>query len=120
MKIAALLLVSCLALAASAQDPSSWTKPWFCHRNDCPVYNVTSSDPHAGVEMRQYAAARWLSTNITGEVFDRAISTGFHRLFDYISGQNVDAIKVDMTSPGTIPIVLPLVTSLCFPSLSLS
>ena len=61
LKVIALLCVIGLSSQASLQTPNSsgyhkqepanWTKPWFCHELDCPVYTVleTNDVSHSGL-----------------------------------------------------------------------
>ncbi|PNH06109.1 Heme-binding protein 2 [Tetrabaena socialis] len=72
--------------------------PWFCHELDCPPYEVELSlGPDA--EKRSYAEAVWVSTNVTGMRYDKAVGTGFMRLFAYIAGANELRVKIPMTAP---------------------
>eukprot|EP00468_Gymnochlora_sp_CCMP2014_P011727 CAMPEP_0167758082 /NCGR_PEP_ID=MMETSP0110_2-20121227/10275_1 /TAXON_ID=629695 /ORGANISM="Gymnochlora sp., Strain CCMP2014" /LENGTH=201 /DNA_ID=CAMNT_0007644327 /DNA_START=26 /DNA_END=631 /DNA_ORIENTATION=+ len=75
--------------------------PSYCHGIDCPVFDVKDHVSNGGTELevRHYPSAKWVSTDIMSDNEDTAISTGFMRLFSYISGANVNKEKVDMTSP---------------------
>ncbi len=70
--------------------------PWFCHGINCPQFTNSSVD---GIEVREYKANLWTSTQVEGISLDDAMETGFQRLFDYISGANEDTKSVDMTAP---------------------
>eukprot|EP01063_Lacrimia_lanifica_P026214 TRINITY_DN3494_c0_g1_i1.p1 TRINITY_DN3494_c0_g1~~TRINITY_DN3494_c0_g1_i1.p1 ORF type:complete len:216 (+),score=68.87 TRINITY_DN3494_c0_g1_i1:61-708(+) len=92
-------VVGLLVLAAAARAGS----PWFCHGLDCPVYtqgkNLTtaSGDP---IEVRRYAAGQqWTSTLVKNVQITEAGKEGFHKLFDYISGDNAQKAAVPMTAP---------------------
>lgn len=53
-------------------------------------------------EIREYAQTHpnmWVSTTVKGESFKDASSTAFHRLFGYISGQNIAKEHIPMTKP---------------------
>lgn len=50
-----------------------------------------------GFEIRHYAPTVWVSTQIEDVDYDQATNVGFHRLFDYISGNNAAAAKIPMT-----------------------
>lgn len=82
-----------LLLAASV---SSEEAPWFCHGINCPAFSNSSVD---GIEVRNYGSNRWTSTEVQGVSLDDAMETGFHRLFDYISGANSAGKPIDMTAP---------------------
>lgn len=71
--------------------------PAFCNKLDCPKYSVVKTK--AEYEVRKYEASNWVSTGITGIDYDRATSTLFMRLFNYISGDNVRKEKINMTAP---------------------
>lgn len=73
--------------------------PWFCHKLDCPSFEVTSDGIPDGIEFRTYAPGVWVSTNVDKMGYDEAVGTGFMRLFSYISGANEDEAKVPMTAP---------------------
>eukprot|EP00094_Tigriopus_californicus_P004036 TCALIF_03887-PA protein Name:"Similar to HEBP2 Heme-binding protein 2 (Homo sapiens)" AED:0.01 eAED:0.01 QI:220/0.5/0.66/1/1/1/3/141/181 len=55
-------------------------------------------------EVRDYPARKWVSTyNYAMNIHDgEESSVSFHRLFDYIDGNNMEETKIDMTSPVTI------------------
>merc|ERR1711879_56265 len=98
----AILLCGIFAIALGASSTSvdsSWEKPWFCHRLDCPPFNVTYSNKTAGIEIRKYAPGLWVSTNWTGVRIEDADNVGFDRLFNYMGGENEAGMKIEMTSP---------------------
>ena len=57
--------------------------PWFCHGIDCPRFEALGTGD--GFEIRKYPAAKWASTEVKGLSLDKGLSTGFMRLFNYIS-----------------------------------
>lgn len=61
-----------------------------------PAYEVELSAPP--FEVRRYAALTIARTSVDGS-YDGAISTGFGRLFDYISGANGGTREIAMTAP---------------------
>ena len=85
------------AAAAAADRVQSWSPPWFCHNLDCPKFEVQSKEE--AFEVRQYAAATWVSTDVEAYAYALAANTGFKRLFQYIDGANHDAVKIPMTAP---------------------
>eukprot|EP00775_Hariotina_reticulata_P004837 gene4837-5084_t len=90
----------CVQLVA-AQQPAA---PWFCHELDCPQFTVVKNITDIGVELRHYDAGKWASTVVSGVKYDKAVATGFWRLFKYISGDNVGHVKVPMTAPVTVKV----------------
>jgi hypothetical protein len=50
-------------------------------------------------------AGKWASTVVTGVKYDKAVATGFWRLFKYISGNNEQQQKVEMTAPVTVRVI---------------
>lgn len=58
-----------------------------------------------GIEERHYEAAKWVSTKTMGMNREEAVSTGFNRLFKYITGTNEKNQKIDMTAPVTTKIL---------------
>jgi len=85
------LLLSVLCVCYGA-DPA----PWFCHDLNCPQFTQTTN---GGLEIRAYGDNLWSSTIVNGTSLDDAMTTGFNRLFDYISGANEAKQKIDMTAP---------------------
>jgi hypothetical protein len=51
--------------------------PWFCHDLDCPRFSLQKNLTDLGIELRRYPAAKWVSTNIEGASYDKAVATGF-------------------------------------------
>lgn len=70
---------------------------------DKPAYTVVKKED--GYEERRYAAAKWVSTKVSGIELDAARTTGFWRLFKYIDGENEKGTKVAMTAPVATRIV---------------
>jgi hypothetical protein len=91
MKAILFLTLIFVALVAAADEPR------FCHRLNCPEYTLVSSN--GSIEIRQYQASWWASTNISAFDLNEAGNIGFHRLFDYISGDNDGNVKIPMTTP---------------------
>ncbi|XP_076469144.1 heme-binding protein 2-like [Babylonia areolata] len=52
-------------------------------------------------EERCYLPAKWVSTTVKGISLEEGMSKGFRRLFRYISGENENNVKVEMTAPVT-------------------
>ncbi|KAF8056126.1 COG6 [Scenedesmus sp. PABB004] len=96
----ATLLAALLALAGLAGAAAD--APWFCHDLDCPSYKVVANLTALDAELRAYAPGKWASTVVSGVGYDKAVATGFWRLFKYISGANVEQTKIEMTAPVTV------------------
>jgi len=83
---------------ANTMDPKSWTKPWFCHANDCPMYTVM--DTNDQFETRMYQPSQWVATELTTMLYsDNEKNDIFFKLFHYIDGNNTMNKKIAMTSP---------------------
>ena len=91
MKIAFAVFFLAMICSASAQS--------FCHHLNCPPFTVTETD--GSDELRKYPLTWWVSTNVSSFDFNEATSTGFNRLFDYISGANSKSANIPMTTPVT-------------------
>lgn len=76
---------------------AEWEKPWFCHELDCPIYSVISHNDNYTI--REYKAAKWVSTKVQSVDFRIATTKGFWRLMNYISGNNVQKKTVEMATP---------------------
>jgi len=87
---------------ATNEQVDAFQPPWFCHNIDCPAYTVINAKNETTIKLweeRLYPAAYWTETYVSGLDYDKAMSTGFMRLFDYISGDNDQRMKVAMTAP---------------------
>merc|ERR1711962_580018 len=56
-------------------------------------------------EERHYPARKWISTMSYSMSYDDVSSDMFHKLFNYIDGQNDQGLKIAMTSPVTTFVV---------------
>ena len=69
-----------------------------CHGLDCPEYEKKKSTDE--YESRCYPSYAWVGTSYTGDTLSSEERKDmFMRLFHYISGENVDKIKIKMTVP---------------------
>ncbi|KIY95363.1 Heme-binding protein 2 [Monoraphidium neglectum] len=119
MRASAVLAVACLlALVAGtvarplevASGGAVGDAPWFCHDLECPKYKLVENLTDI---------AKWVTTTVEGKSYDASVATGFWRLFKYISGNNKDAAKVEMTAPVTVK-VLPGQGPACKDSFTIS
>ncbi|XP_077980243.1 heme-binding protein 2-like [Glandiceps talaboti] len=95
-----------LTISVSAADLqllfSKYSKPDFCRDLDCPKYKVLSSGK--GFEEREYEAAKYTSTLVSSMDYRDATYKGFMKLFDYISGNNKQGVKVEMAAPVAVQV----------------
>ena len=80
------IVVAAVALIASAG----------CAPVSSPRYDLLSEEE--GYEIREYGGYIVAETTVPGSYRD-AMSAGFRILFDYISGNNASAQKIEMTAP---------------------
>merc|ERR1711963_107510 len=85
------LLLCVGAVTSSTKHMTS--PPEFCHKLNCPKYTVLNSTETW--ELRHYEATVYSATNSTSDSRDLL----FDKLFGYISGHNVNATKIAMTTP---------------------
>ncbi|KAF8016385.1 hypothetical protein BT93_H1786 [Corymbia citriodora subsp. variegata] len=50
-------------------------------------------------EIRLYRNSIWVSAPLRGTSFEKSTEEGFHRLYQFIHSANLNASKIDMTSP---------------------
>ncbi len=73
-----------------------------------PLFEVVVEQNH--VQIRDYAAYSIAETDVE-ETFHAATRIAFNRLFDYISGANTTAAKIEMTAPVlVIPQDVPMIS----------
>lgn len=93
--------VAVLALLCTAvclpDTVSAWTKPWFCHEYDCPVFQ--SVNETQAWETRVYSGGKFVRTEAVGRSMMVAEWGSFRKLFNYIQGANEAALKIQMTVP---------------------
>eukprot|EP00878_Enallax_costatus_P025074 GHUV01026795.1.p2 GENE.GHUV01026795.1~~GHUV01026795.1.p2 ORF type:complete len:258 (-),score=42.49 GHUV01026795.1:1099-1758(-) len=95
----------CLLLGVVACVHAQDTKPWFCHDLDCPKYKLLKNLTDIDIEYRSYQPGKWASTVVTGVKYEKAVATGFWRLFKYISGNNEPQQKIEMTAPVVVRVI---------------
>ena len=67
-----------------------------------PEYETLEVREGAPYQLRKYKAAKWTSTSLKGENFDKSTNGLFRKLFKYITGTNASQEKVSMTVPVTM------------------
>jgi len=78
-------------------------KPWFCHKLDCPAFQVVGNytNKKDGFEERCYPETAWVMTSKVVDASENDIETRdmFMKLFKYIQGENEKQEKIEMTVP---------------------
>ncbi|XP_058193104.1 uncharacterized protein LOC131310212 [Rhododendron vialii] len=65
---------------------------------ESPQYTVIRSEP--GVEIRLYEESSWMSALVPGGTsFEKSTKDGFHRLYQYIHGANLNSSNLMKTAP---------------------
>ncbi|XP_071795897.1 heme-binding protein 2-like [Asterias amurensis] len=92
-----LLIAFASVCVNTCRSRSIQDEPPFCRGLECPHFTsmLTTKD----YEFRAYPASKWVSTTIIGADYKSATSEGFDKLFQYISGQNSQKQKIEMTAP---------------------
>ncbi|XP_057952812.1 uncharacterized protein LOC131146955 [Malania oleifera] len=74
-----------------------------CIAIEVPQYTVIHSE--SDFEIRLYRESSWMSAPTRDISFDKATRNGFHRLFQYIQGANLNFSRISMTAPVLTSIV---------------
>ncbi|GLT72497.1 hypothetical protein SLA2020_444270 [Shorea laevis] len=75
----------------------------LCNALESPQYTVVHSE--SDFEIRLYRDSTWMSAPVKDISFDKATKLGFHRLFQYIQGANLNFSRIAMTAPVLTSIV---------------
>ncbi|XP_010248576.1 PREDICTED: heme-binding protein 2-like [Nelumbo nucifera] len=75
----------------------------FCNGIESPQFTVVHSE--SDFEIRLYRESSWISAPVRGISFEKATREGFHRLFQYIQGANLNSSRIRMTTPVLTSIV---------------
>ncbi|KAM5584441.1 hypothetical protein ABKV19_004024 [Rosa sericea] len=70
---------------------------------ESPQYTVVHWESE--FEIREYRAGAWMSAPAKDISFEKATRNGFHRLFQYIQGANLNCSRIAMTAPVLTSIV---------------
>eukprot|EP00095_Tigriopus_kingsejongensis_P008114 snap_masked-scaffold184_size276635-processed-gene-1.13 protein:Tk08114 transcript:snap_masked-scaffold184_size276635-processed-gene-1.13-mRNA-1 annotation:"radical s-adenosyl methionine domain-containing protein mitochondrial-like" len=92
-------------LMSSLRTKSGMNGDWL--KNMSFTFPDLVSNFGATYEVRDFPARKWASTyNMGMEIHgSEEFSESFHRLFDYIDGQNAEGLTIDMTTPVTTYII---------------
>ncbi|KNA11390.1 hypothetical protein SOVF_135720 [Spinacia oleracea] len=71
--------------------------------SESPKYSVIHSE--SDFEIRVYKESTWMSAPVDHLSFRQATKLGFHRLFQYIQGANLNSSRIPMTKPVLTSIV---------------
>ncbi|KAF5199933.1 Soul heme-binding family protein [Thalictrum thalictroides] len=75
----------------------------FCNGIESPQYTVIHTE--SDFEIRLYRESAWMSAPVRDISFEKATKLGFHRLFQYIQGANLNNSRISMTTPVLTSIV---------------
>ena len=65
---------------------------------ECARYKDVANT-NCGFGVRKVAAGKWVGTNVSIRKGDKGYSDAFKRLFNYITFENVDGVRINMTAP---------------------
>uniref|UniRef100_A0A2N9IPW3 SOUL heme-binding protein n=1 Tax=Fagus sylvatica TaxID=28930 RepID=A0A2N9IPW3_FAGSY len=70
----------------------------YAHAIESPQYTVVHSE--SDFEVRLYTESSWMSALVRGTTsFEKSTKDGFHRLYQYIHGGNLNSSHIMMTAP---------------------
>ncbi|KAJ7956208.1 Heme-binding protein 2 [Quillaja saponaria] len=75
----------------------------ICDAIESPQYTVLHSE--SDFQIRLYRKSSWMSAPVRDISFKKATRNGFHRLFQYIQGANLNFSRIAMTAPVLTSIV---------------
>ncbi|XP_054808122.1 uncharacterized protein LOC129310328 [Prosopis cineraria] len=67
------------------------------HAIEVPSYKVVRSE--SDFEIRRYDESSWMSASVRGSSFNLSTAIGFHRLYQYIHGANLNSSHLAFTAP---------------------
>ncbi|XP_041862204.1 heme-binding protein 2 [Melanotaenia boesemani] len=86
-----------LVLTAEARVGNSSEVDFCTETEQCLLFDlVCKADKY---EVRHYDSVKWVATDVTSYAMELAAPVAFTRLFKYITGENEDGKKIQMTSP---------------------
>ncbi|KAK3439910.1 hypothetical protein EUGRSUZ_B00246 [Eucalyptus grandis] len=75
----------------------------LCSAAELPPYTVVHQE--SDFEVRLYRESTWMSAPVRDISFEKATLNGFHRLFQFIQGANLNFSRIPMTFPVVTSIV---------------
>ncbi|XVE57176.1 hypothetical protein DITRI_Ditri04bG0070800 [Diplodiscus trichospermus] len=75
----------------------------LCRATESPQYEVVHAE--SDFEIRHYRGATWMSATVNDFSFQKATLFGFHRVFQFIQGANLNYSRIAMTSPVVTSLV---------------
>ncbi|KAH7528435.1 hypothetical protein FEM48_Zijuj05G0071800 [Ziziphus jujuba var. spinosa] len=75
----------------------------LCNAIESPQYTVAHTESE--FEIRLYRESTWMSAPVREISFQKATRNGFHRLFQFIQGANLNFSRIAMTAPVLTSIV---------------
>ncbi|XP_030458372.2 uncharacterized protein LOC115678994 [Syzygium oleosum] len=76
---------------------------FLCNAAESPPYTVVHRE--SDFEVRRYRESTWMSAPVRDISFQKATLNGFHRLFQFIQGANLNFSRIPMTFPFVTSIV---------------
>ncbi|EEF34460.1 heme-binding protein 2 [Ricinus communis] len=76
---------------------------FYGHAIGSPNYTLLHSE--SDYELRLYREVSWISALVQGSSFQKSTKDGFHRIYQYIHGENLNSAQLPMTAPVLTSIV---------------
>ncbi|KAL4659170.1 heme-binding protein 2-like [Arapaima gigas] len=94
------LVLLVVAAATEARVGNSDESSFCTETKECLLFDLVCKT--SNYEVRHYSPTKWVSTNEESYFFVTATTKAFQRLFKYITGDNEDGVKIQMTAPVLI------------------